>query len=338
MQYRWTVSAVVPIVVAGIVAAGCSAGVAETESSAAAAVQSSGGESKFNYRQVKEWAPTPPYPSHDWEMSSVALSPDGKYLYATRRSDPPILAINAETGDVIRQVGTGLLVWPHGIHVDAEGLVWVADATVGEAQFVGTHAPLRSALDNGRGHMVLKVAEYAFPLLELGTKGRPGNDEKHFNAPSAVLTTEDAVFVVDGHGHGTNNRIVKFSKDGKFIKTWGKEGTGPGDFRGAHAIAMDSKGRLIVCDRTNKRLQVFDQEGNYITEWKVPDLPHGVAIMPDDTMFVSTFHRVMIGSAATGEFFDTIEDVDAEGVAVDAKGNLYVAEVFRRALRKFVRS
>ena len=95
---------------------------------------------------------------------------------------------------------------------------------------------------------------------------------------------------------------------------------------------------MLVCDRTNKRIQVFDQEGAFITQWQVPDLPHGIAIMPDDTMFVSLPHRILIGSAATGEMSGSIdEDVDAEGIAVDRHGNVYIAEVFTRSLKKFAR-
>jgi sugar lactone lactonase YvrE len=101
---------------------------------------------------------------------------------------------------------------------------------------------------------------------------------------------------------------------------------------------IDSQDRLLVCDRTNKRIQVFDQEGKYITEWKVPDLPHGIALMPDDTMFISLPHKILAGNAKTGEIYGPLgldTEVDAEGIAVDKQGNIYVSEVFTRSMKKF---
>ena len=330
MSSRWPLMAVLPAVVLGIVATGCSSDVAKTDSSAVA-------KTETKYRLVHEWVPTPPYPTHDWEMSSVTTDPNGQRVYATRRSDPPILEIDGATGRILREFGTGLLVWPHGIYLDHEGFLWVADATVGETAWVGTHPPLKSALDAGRGHQVLKLGPWGEPVMELGTKGKPGNDSTTFNAPAAVVVAQNGdVFIVDGHGHGTNNRIVKYSKDGTFIKAWGTQGFAPGEFNGAHAIAIDSRGRLLVADRGNSRIQVFDQDGSFIAEWKQPDRPHGIAVMPDDTMFVTLPHKILIGSAATGEVFGSIdEDIDGEGIAVDRHGNVYVAEVFKRSVKKF---
>ncbi len=177
--------------------------------------------------------------------------------------------------------------------------------------------------------------------MELGTKGKSGNDDKTFNAPAAVVVAlSGEVFIVDGHGHDTNNRIVKYSKDGTFIKTWGVKGSAPGEFNGARAIAIDSRGRLLVADRSNRRIQVFDQDGGFIAQWKQPDLPHGIAVLPDDTMVVTLPHEILIASAATGEVLGTIEEdnIDAEGVTADRHGHIYVAKVFRRSVKKFART
>ena len=105
--------------------------------------------------------------------------------------------------------------------------------------------------------------------MTLGVPGVPGNESSHFNGPSDIFIAPNGdIFVADGHGGETNARIVKFDKDGKFIKTWGRKGRGPGEFETPHGLAMDSAGRLFVADRSNNRIQIFDQEGNFLAEWR----------------------------------------------------------------------
>jgi hypothetical protein len=104
--------------------------------------------------------------------------------------------------------------------------------------------------------------------MKLGEAGVPGSDEYHFKSPSAVaIAANGDIFVADGHGAEENNRVVKYSKDGKFIKSWGKTGYGPGEFRTLHAIAIDSRGREFVADRGNNRIQLFEQEGKHLSTW-----------------------------------------------------------------------
>src|SRR5262249_8307963 len=143
------------------------------------------------------------------------------------------------------------------------------------------------------------------------------------------------IFVSDGHGGDTNARVVRFSKDGTFIKAWGQKGNKPGEFNVPHAITMDSQGRILVADRSNSRMQVFDQNGTFITEWKQFGAPSGMAILPDDTIFATSTDKITIGDAKTGSVLDVIHDIDAEGVTADGRGHLYAAEVFKRTLRKF---
>ena len=142
------------------------------------------------------------------------------------------------------------MLFPHGFHVDRDGNVWVTDG-----------------LGRGtKGHQVFKFSPDGKVLMTLGKPNKPGNGPDEFNAPSAVVTAPNGdIFVADGHGGNTNARIVKFTKDGKFIKTWGKKGSGPGEFDIPHAIAMDSQGRLFVGDRQNNRIQIFDQDGKFST-------------------------------------------------------------------------
>jgi DNA-binding beta-propeller fold protein YncE len=151
---------------------------------------------------------------------------------------------------------------------------------------------------------------------------------------------------------------VKFSKDGTFIKAWGKTGSGPGEFDVPHSIAMDSRGRLFVADRSNNRIQIFDQQGAFIDQWKQFGRPSGVFIDKSDNMYVADSQSnskqnpgytrgIRIGSVKDGKVTALIPFVEpdpeknnnagVEGVAADAKGNVYAGEVSTEMFKKYLK-
>jgi streptogramin lyase len=252
----------------------------------------------------------------------------------------PILKFDP-SGKLTQSFGGGLFVFPHSIHADREGNVFVADA---EGK-------------DGKGHVVVKFSPEGKMLMTLGKPGVAGETNDTFNRPSAVVTAPNGdIFVADGHGGNSNARIVKFSKDGKFIKTWGRKGTGPGEFGELHAIAIDSSGRVFVGDRTNNRIQIFDQEGKFLAEWKQFGRPSAIYIDASDTIYVADhastaklnpgFRRgIRIGSVKDGVVKVMIPGVGPEpekenvpeGVAADGQGNIYGAEVALKNVAKYVR-
>jgi sugar lactone lactonase YvrE len=240
-----------------------------------------------------------------------------------------------------------MFIWPHGLHVDRQGNVWVTDAASAERT------------DGRRGHQVVKFSPEGRVLLTLGTPGVPGNDATHFNAPSDVVTSANGdVFVADGHGDNTNNRVVKFAPDGTFIEAWGRTGYAPGEFRTLHAIAIDSRGRVFVGDRSNNRIQLFDQQGTHLATWTQFGRPSGIFFDGNDRIVVADSESddvqnpgwemgIRIGDAATGwvdEFIlyqwgDPRETAGngAEFAAADRAGNIYAGEPRPRRLQKYVR-
>ena len=251
------------------------------------------------------------------------------------------------SGRLLKSFGAGLILWPHGMHVDRDGNVWVTDA-------VGF-----GAAPEGRGHEILKFSPDGELLMTLGKKGVAGDGPDTFRQPSDVLVAPNGdIFVADGHGAGGNNRIVKLSSDGTFIKAWGSTGAENGEFRDPHALAMDSQGRLFVGDRGNSRIQIFDQDGNHIATWTQFGRPSGLFIDENDILYSADSESntrrnpgwkrgIRIGSAKDGWVTAFIPDPEpdpdnsgtsaAEGVAVDKQGNVYGAEVGPRMLRKYVR-
>lgn len=174
--------------------------------------------------------------------------------------DDPVLQFDRD-GNLVKSFGAGLIDWPHGIHVDFDNNIWITDAA----------CPGCSKADRNQGnlgHQIIKFNSDGEVLMTLGQPGVAGNGEYQFNMPSDVLVAPNGdIFVADGHGSQGNNRIVKYDRNGNFIKTWGVTGAEKGEFRDPHALAMDSEGKLYVGDRGNSRIQIFDQEGEWIATW-----------------------------------------------------------------------
>ena len=270
-----------------------------------------------DYEKVDGWAKLPA--GMEWgQVISVDMAPDG-HIWALHRAEPPILKFDAD-GNVIKSFGEGLFVRPHGFHIDRDGFIWATDQ-------LGR---------DGQGHQVFKFNQDGEVLMTLGTKGVEGEGPDTFNGPTDVaIATNGDIFVTDGH---FNNRVVKFSKDGTFIKAWGSKGTAPGQFDLPHTIAIDSRGRLFVGDRSNARIQIFDQEGTFLEAWDQFGMVSGILITPDDTLYVADYQQneaLLIGSAKDGSISGRIEPVIAEGIAIDRMGNVYAGEVAGRMLTKF---
>ena len=266
--------------------------------------QSAGGP----YRLVPGWGALPN--GAGWgEVPGMAIDANGK-IYAFHRAEVPIVELDAG-GKVLKMWGEKLFAWPHGIRIDRFGNLWITD---GQAR-------------NGIGQQVFKFSPEGRLLLTLGTKGVRGEGPDTFGGPCDVAVAANGdIFVADGH---QNSRVVKFDKEGNFIKTWGKRGAGPGEFNLPHTIVIDSRGRVLVGDRSNNRIQIFDQDGNFIDQWTQFGTPSGMHVTTDDTLYVVDYNvkkGVFIGSARDGSVKYKLDEAVAEGVAVDKDGNIYVGE------------
>jgi sugar lactone lactonase YvrE len=358
------------VVASAALLAGCSTGTAGQAEGEAAAPMALGnpitgeGMPNPNPTVMANWGQKPA--GANWGSSAgVEIDPTDGHIWAYERcgsgsaggpgincdSNPvnPVYKFDRNTGAVITSLGAGVMVTPHGIHVDREGNVWVTDFAANEA---GT-----------KGHQVHKFSPDGKLLMSLGTPGKAGNDGAHFNQPNDVTTGPDgSIYVSDGHSgqgmttnqaieegraQGLTARILKFTPDGKFIKQWGQIGTLHGEFRTPHAMAWDSRGRLWVADRGNHRIEIFDQEGNYLESRYMYGRISGIHITPDDRVYAidsesgplnhpNWANGVRIGRVDSDVIEAFIPAFPAEtrpyqgaageGVAVDADGNVYAAE------------
>ena len=315
------------------------------------------------YETVRNWGTLPD--GRKWgSVSAIHVDPDGKHIWAGDRCGTnscagskvdPIVKLDP-SGKVVQGFGAGVILWPHGMDVDKQGNVWVADARSASA------AELKQFPDAaGKGHTVIKFSPQGKVLLTLGTPGEAGDPPAKFTEPNDVLVAPDGnIFVAEAHGAqfldaaggpGAIGRISKFAPDGKFIKTFGSYGYGPSQFRGPHSLAMDSKGRLFVADRGNRRILIFDQEGKPLDTWYQFSRISGLFIDRNDVLYAIDSESddnynpgwrkgLRVGSARTGEVWYFVpEHVSknpsgmggygsmGEGVAVDAQGNVYGGEV-----------
>jgi len=290
------------------------------------------------YSPVEHWAQLPA--GVQWGQV-IGVQPDAHgNLWVFHRSEPPILEFSA-SGKFLKSFGAGMFVQPHGLAIDHEGNIWTTD---------------QQAKD-GKGQQAIKFSPDGKVLMTLGKAGVTGAGPDTFNGPcDVVIAPNGDIFVADGHGADTNARVVKFSKDGKYIKEWGRKGSGPGEFDTLHSLAMDSRGRIFVADRGNSRIQIFDQDGKFLDQWKQFGRPSGIYISKNDTLYSvdsqsdektnpGVKRGIRIGSAKDGSVKAFIPDTSinpqialAEGVSADAKGDvIYAAGVSSMTLHKFVK-
>lgn len=245
---------------------------------------------------------------------------------------PTVSVIDGTTGKLLSSWGENRFIMPHGLTVDHAGNLWLTDVGL---------------------HQVFKCTPEGKVLLTLGERAKPGNDHAHFNLPTDVAVLRDGSFYVsDGY---KNTRVMKFSAEGKFEFEWGAKGKGPGEFHLPHGIAIDTQGHVIVCDRENERLQVFDAKGLFLHEWKGPKIgkPYGIETGLGGHLFVidggsPSLKPELRGKAveldAEGEVIDTFGSFGKEpgqfqlghDIAVGPDGAVYVAEGTGARLQKFV--
>jgi NHL repeat len=325
------------------------------------------------YETIRDWGTLPD--GRTWgSVSAINVDIDGVHVWAADRcgvnscaeSDvDPIVKLDPD-GNVVASFGANLITWPHGMDVDPDGNVWIADARSPNARELERtpNAPMN-------GHVVRKFSPTGELLMTLGTPGVQGDPPTHFSDPNDVIVAPDgSIFVAETHtaqyidepGPAAKSRISKFAPDGTFIMSFGEWGYADGQFRSPHSLAFDSQGRLFVADRGNRRIQIFDQDGNHLDTWYQFSRNSGIFIDADDVLYAIDSESdenynpggwqkgLRVGSARTGEVWYFVPahvserpsgmggvGSMGEGVTVDAEGNVYAGEVGPvQGLTKFV--
>jgi sugar lactone lactonase YvrE len=307
------------------------------------------GAQERTYKQVEGWAQLPAgfawgeIADADFDASGNLWvlhrppTPGGSAAAAgkSRGGETPVLMFD-RSGKLVKSFGKDLFLQPHGLHVDPGGNIWVTDS-----------GPFYAAGQTpGKGFQVFKLSPEGKLLMTLGKAGVGVAGAETFVGPTdVVVNARGEIFVADGHtprpGTPDGDRIVKLSKEGRFVKAWGSQkGSAAGDVVGPHRLALDSQGRLFVADRGNRRIQIFDQEGTFLDQWTQFGSPSGIWIDKRDTLYVAVPGQdggIRIGNAKTGTLTTVIRGTSPEVAVADTDGKVYSGLVGGQDLQQFVR-
>lgn len=283
------------------------------------------GTGKYTYEVDEGWGKLPAGWTYGWIPAVACDSKDNVYVYS--RSDHPLVIFDRE-GNFLDSWGEDVLEDAHGIFIDSEDNVWCTERN--------THCVRKF---NAKGELVMTI----------GTPGQQGaNDGDPFRLPTdlAVASNGD-LFITDGYG---NARVHKYSADGQLLHSWGTWGSGPSQFELSHCVRLDKDERVWVCDRTNNRIQIFDTEGNFLTEWTGLKHPDTIYFDPvDDVVYVAELDQQVSIFALDGTLLSQwgggapsdqpgLFKACPHGIWADSRGDLYVGEVqVDSHLQKFVR-
>ena len=272
---------------------------------------------KLDYQVDPDWPQLPA----GWILGeTAAVTVDAReHVYIFQRGPHPIIEFDP-TGRFVRSWGDGSFPRAHGIRVDPEGNMWAIDAGA---------------------HVVVKMNAHGRVQMVLGRFGEPGEGPDRFNGPTDVAVTPGGEFYVsDGYG---NKRIAKFTRDGRFLFEWGRQGSGQGAFALPHGIAVDKKGRVYVADRENGLIQIFDGDGKFIQQWDHVGAASGFALTADEFLFVAAGNRIFklnLEGKILGVFGKPGKPVgEMAGVhhlAVSPSGDVYTAELAGWRAQRFV--
>ena len=281
-------------------------------------VQAESGFPSMRYEVDPDWPLLPP----GWNFGEVAgVAADNRgHVFVFHRGEHPIMEF-APDGRMIRSWGKGMFIRPHAVRVDPEGNIWTVDNDT---------------------HQVLKMDSSGRVRMVVGRHAQGGETEENFNRPTDVAFAPNGDFYVsDGY---VNSRVVRFSKEGRYITAWGKKGDGEGEFNIPHAIAVDRQGRVYVGDRENYRVQIFDPDGNFLTQWRHVGAPWGLELRPDGTLFIAdgyndrilkvTLEGKVLGAFGTNGRMPG-ELNFAHHLAIDPSGNIFVSEIKNQRAQKF---
>lgn len=260
--------------------------------------------------------------------SSVAFDARG-HMLVFNRGPHPLMEFDAH-GSFVRAFGEGMYVRPHGMRLDSQGNIWTTDVA---------------------GHIVMKMSPAGEVLLTLGTRGQPGNWDEAANShllyePADIAFAPGGdVLVVQGHGRG-EGRVLRFDKTGRFIKSWGGKGTAPSEFDQPHSILVNQQGQILVADRENRRVQLFDLDGRFLEMWKFAGLPCGLLLGPDGQVYLATgFSGQILRLNGNGKAVAMMgqpgkglgEFGEAHYLTFSPRGDLYVSDTINAVLHKYVR-
>ncbi len=274
------------------------------------------------HKLVAGWAKLP----KGWnfgECSGVAVDRNDN-VWVFNRGPHPVVEFDKD-GNFLQSWGEGTIVSSHGIRVDPDGNIWGVDV---------------------KGHRVLKYSPEGKVLMVIGRSPGVNDSKDSFNEPTGIIFTPGLEFFYVSDGY-VNSRVVKFNRDGEYVMQWGHKGTGDGEFNLVHDVALDSRGRVYVADRSNSRVQIFDPDGRYLGKWTGVGQPWGLtyAAKENAIYMCDGENNRIVKLNLDGEVQGVLSSwgrvpgkLDyAHNIAVDSTGAIYVSEIKNWRVQKWAR-
>jgi sugar lactone lactonase YvrE len=279
----------------------------------------------LEYRVAIRFGEEPDTMPDGWKfgrVSAVGVDSSGDVYVAQRGAKADPIVVFDSKGKYLRSWGKGLFKTPHGLRIDKNGHVWVTDVDY---------------------HLVMEFTNDGKLLRTLGTKGKPGATKDTFNRPTDIgFLPNGDFFVTDGYG---NSRVVKFSREGRYLLEWGKRGNGPGEFDTPHSVVVDSHSNVYISDRENNRIQIFDADGKFLRQWTNLGATPGMDISPTDDLWIITHRnnqenlsydtlagRIMHVDIATGRILGSMES-PGHWLALGHNGEIFIASLTGNVFR-----
>jgi DNA-binding beta-propeller fold protein YncE len=271
------------------------------------------------HKLVREWAQLPAG-SNFGECTGVSIDKDDN-VWVFHRGSKPVLQFD-KNGNLLREIGEGLIQSAHGIEVDPEGNIWLVD--------VGAH-------------LILKLNPAGRVQMVIGRGAGTNESRDQFNRPAAIGFLKNGDFLVaDGY---ENSRVVKFNRDGEYVTHWGRKGTADGEFDLVHDVAIDDRGRVYIGDRTNERVQIFDENGKFLGKWTGIGAPWGLhyAAKENAVYMADGKNNRVVKLNLDGQVIGVLGSWGrvpgrfdfAHHLAVDSEGSIYVVEIKNWRIQKF---
>jgi sugar lactone lactonase YvrE len=272
-------------------------------------------QSRRPFKVDPAWAQLPQ--GTPWNGNTTWITADGKGNVMVLVRTAPYFRVFTRDGTFVKAFGDeGLFESAHSVTIDAQGFLWVTDSAA---------------------HLVQKFSPDGRSLMTLGKKGVAGDNTSRdlFNQPNHVAVAPNGdIYVSDGY---VNARVVHFSSKGEFIRIiGGVKGSAPGQLQLPHGVALDSRGRILINDSDNKRVSIFDKDGQFVETWPYPSRG-GIAVATDDTVYVSDVNVGIVNIVKNGKLIDSVSADRAHGMGIDTDGSIYVSGASRMTVMKITR-
>jgi sugar lactone lactonase YvrE len=269
------------------------------------------GQGKYTYSVDKNWGRgTGALTAFGVAQGVTGDSKDRIYVF--QRSPTAEILILDRAGNFISRWGDGSFGLPHGIWTNDRDELFITDTKL---------------------HTITHWTNDGKLLRTWGTPGVPGAQDVPFNRPTKAFVAADGeMYVSDGYGH---QRVHRYDRSGDVIHSWGSKGTGPGQFALPHDVWIDERNRVLICDRENRRVQIFDRAGNFVSEWANVQNPMQIYIR-DNLIYMAHAYAEISIRTLDGEVLakwpyesnvPVANERSPHSIWVDSQGDIYVAEV-----------